>query len=199
VLAPVFSIARRRSRSGSNGERSFRARAGVGRTIGHQVDRARAQRQQNIAAFGVLEHRASISPNISDKTVREMLIQHLMTETRLSQRLRQPRLHLITTSSRRKSKKKVIRALTSQTFSRAEFLKSNDYFYRALEAGGDHRRLFAEAGFLNMRTLLFKGFSVKIADTRIVYATADRQLHGQKASKIFCTKGVPERAAMMRA
>jgi predicted helicase len=114
--------------------------------------------------------RASINPNISDVAVEEMLIQHLLTERIFRNVFDNPDFannNIIAVEI-----EKVIRALTSQTFSRAEFLKSNDYFYRALEETAATIEDFSQKqSFLNsVYERFFQGFSVKVADTHgIVY------------------------------
>lgn len=125
-----------------------------------------------IAAFAEFSElcRASINPNISDKAVEEMLIQHLLTERIFRNVFDNPDFannNIIAVEI-----EKVIRALTSQTFSRAEFLKSNDYFYRALEETAATIEDFSQKqSFLNsVYERFFQGFSVKVADTHgIVY------------------------------
>lgn len=114
--------------------------------------------------------RASINPNISDKAVEEMLIQHLLTERIFRNVFNNPDFtsnNIIAVEI-----EKVIRALTSQTFSRSEFLKSSDYFYRALEETAATIEDFSQKqSFLNsVYERFFQGFSVKVADTHgIVY------------------------------
>jgi len=114
--------------------------------------------------------RASINPNLPRAAVEEMLIQHLLTERIFSRVFDNPdfaRRNVIAVEI-----EKVIDALTSKSFSRHEFLKNLDPFYRAIEttAGGieDYSQ---KQGFLNtVYEKFFQGFSVKSADTHgIVY------------------------------
>jgi len=136
------------------------------------IERERKDNKKFIAAFAEFSElcRASINPNISDKAVEEMLIQHLLTERIFRNVFDNPDFasnNIIAVEI-----EKVIRALTSQTFSRAEFLKSNDYFYRALEETAATIEDFSQKqSFLNsVYERFFQGFSVKIADTHgIVY------------------------------
>lgn len=99
-----------------------------------------------------------------------MLIQHLLTERIFRTVFRNPdftRRNVIAAEI-----EKVIDALTSQSFSRAEFLRQFDYFYRALEQTADTIDDFAQKQeFLNtVYERFFQGFSVKVADTHgIVY------------------------------
>lgn len=98
------------------------------------IDKERKSNNKRfIAAFADFSDlcRASINPNLSEKAIEEMLVQHLLTERIFSNVFDNPdftRNNIIAVEI-----EKVIRALTSQTFSRSEFLKSSDYFYRALE------------------------------------------------------------------
>jgi len=136
------------------------------------IERERKTNKKFIAAFADFSNiaRASINPNISDVTVEEMLIQHLLTERIFRNVFDNPDFannNIIAVEI-----EKVIRVLTSQTFSRAEFLKSNDYFYRALEETAATIDDFSQKqSFLNsVYERFFQGFSVKIADTHgIVY------------------------------
>lgn len=114
--------------------------------------------------------RASINPNLSDKAIEEMLVQHLLTERIFRNVFDDPdftRKNIIASEI-----EKVIRALTSHTFSRTEFLKSSDYFYRALEETARTIDDYAQKqNFLNhVYERFFQGFSSKVADTHgIVY------------------------------
>lgn len=136
------------------------------------IERERKSNKKFIAAFEDFKEicRASINPNISDKAVEEMLIQHLLTERIFRNVFNNPDFasnNIIAIEI-----EKVIRALTSQTFSRSEFLKSSDYFYRALEETAATIDDFSQKqSFLNsVYERFFQGFSVKIADTHgIVY------------------------------
>ncbi|MDQ3585184.1 MAG: N-6 DNA methylase, partial [Acidobacteriota bacterium] len=136
------------------------------------IERERKTNKKFIAAFAEFTElcRASINPNISDQAVEEMLIQHLLTERIFRNVFDNPDFagnNIIAVEI-----EKVIRALTSQTFSRAEFLKSNDYFYRALEETAATIEDFSQKqSFLNsVYERFFQGFSVKVADTHgIVY------------------------------
>jgi predicted helicase len=112
----------------------------------------------------------AINPNLSKAAVEEMLIQHLLTERIFSKVFDNPdfaRRNAVAAEI-----ETVIDALTSQSFSRHEFVKSLDPFYRAIEttAAGieDYNQ---KQGFLNtVYEQFFQGFSVKAADTHgIVY------------------------------
>lgn len=136
------------------------------------IEREQKNNTKFKAAFAAFSElcRASINPNLSDKAIEEMLIQHLLTERIFSNVFENPdftRNNIIAVEI-----EKVIRALTSQTFSRAEFLKSSDYFYRALEETARTIDDYTQKqNFLNhVYERFFQGFSVKVADTHgIVY------------------------------
>jgi predicted helicase len=114
--------------------------------------------------------RTSINPNLSEKAVEEMLIQHILTE-----RIFRTVFHNSEFTQRNviaREIERVIMALTSEAFSREEFLKRFDHFYRALELRANSVESFAEKQtFLNnVYERFFQGFSVDVADTHgIVY------------------------------
>ena len=113
----------------------------------------------------------SLNPNISAAAVEEMLIQHLLTE-RLIRTLFDKdnftRQNVIAAEV-----EKVIDALViGKSFSRKDFLKSLDRFYRAIEEAGRTVPEFSDKQhFLNtVYERFFQGYSVKTADTHgIVY------------------------------
>lgn len=136
------------------------------------IERERKSNKRFVAAFtGFMELcRASINPNLSDAAVEEMLIQHLLTERIFSKVFDNPdfaRRNVIAHEI-----EKVIDALTSQSFSRNEFLGRLDRFYTAIEKTAATIDDFShKQGFLNaVYERFFQGFSVKVADTHgIVY------------------------------
>jgi predicted helicase len=114
--------------------------------------------------------RAAINPNISAQAVEEMLIQHLLTERLFRKVFNNP--DFVRRNAIAAEIEKVIEALTSQSFSRAEFLKKLDRFYGAIEMTAETIDDFSEKqAFLNVvYEKFFQGFSVKVADTHgIVY------------------------------
>jgi predicted helicase len=124
------------------------------------------------AAFDALLElcQAALNPNISQKAVDEMLVQHLLTE-RLFDKIFQNqdfiRRNVIAVEI-----EKVIDALVSKSFNRGEFLKSLDPFYKAIENTARTIEDFSEKQqFLNaVYERFFQGYSVKVADTHgIVY------------------------------
>ena len=112
----------------------------------------------------------SINPNLSEAAVEEMLIQHLLTERIFRTVFDNPdftRRNVIANEI-----EKVIDALTSQSFSRDDFLRSLDPFYAAIERTADTINDFSQKqGFLNtVYEQFFQGFSVEVADTHgVVY------------------------------
>ena len=112
----------------------------------------------------------SINPNISIQAVEEMLIQHLLTERIFRKVFNNP--DFVERNVIAHEIEKVISALTSQSFSRNEFLKSLDRFYVAIETAAATIDDFTQKqSFLNtVYEKFFQGFSVKVADTHgIVY------------------------------
>jgi predicted helicase len=136
------------------------------------IERERKTNQRFIRAFAdfsSLAHR-SINPNLADAAVEEMLIQHLLTE-RLFRTIFNnsdfARRNIIAAEI-----EKVIDALTSQSFSRADFLRKLDRFYIAIEQAAATISDFSQKQqFLNtVYEKFFQGFCVKVADTHgIVY------------------------------
>ncbi|MBZ0319912.1 MAG: DUF559 domain-containing protein, partial [Anaerolineae bacterium] len=114
--------------------------------------------------------KTALNPNISRDAVDEMLIQHLLTERLMRTVLDNPdfaRRNVIAVEV-----EKVIDALTSKSFSRAEFLGKLDYFYKAIEGAARNWTDFGEKQhFINtVYERFFQGYAVKVADTHgIVY------------------------------
>jgi len=112
----------------------------------------------------------TINPNISIQAVEEMLIQHLLTERIFRKVFNNP--DFVERNVIAHEIEKVISALTSQYFSRNEFLKPLDRFYIAIETTAATIDDFSQKqSFLNaIYEKFFQGFSVKVADTLgIVY------------------------------
>jgi len=136
------------------------------------IERERKTNQRFIRAFADFSSlaRRSINPNLADAAVEEMLIQHLLTE-RLFRTIFNnsdfARRNIIAAEI-----EKVIDALTSQSFSRADFLRKLDRFYVAIELAASTISDFSQKQqFLNtVYEKFFQGFCVKVADTHgIVY------------------------------
>ena len=114
--------------------------------------------------------RTSLDPNMSSKTVDEMLVQHLLTERLFRTIFNNP--DFINRNVIASEIEKVIQALTSRSFNRSEFLKSLDRFYAAIENAAKNLDDWSEKQhFLNtVYERFFQGFSIKQADTHgIVY------------------------------
>jgi predicted helicase len=112
----------------------------------------------------------ALNPNIRRDAVDEMLVQHLLTE-RLFRKIFHDeeftRRNVIAAEV-----EKVIAALVSKSFSRDEFLRSLDRFYKAIELAAETIGDFKDKQhFLNtVYERFFQGYSVKVADTHgIVY------------------------------
>ena len=131
-----------------------------------------ARNKAFVAAFATFleQCRTSLDPNMSSATVDEMLVQHLLTE-----RLFRTIFNNQDFTNRNviaSEIEKVIQALTSRAFNRAEFLKTLDRFYVAIENAAKGLEDWTEKQhFLNtVYERFFQGFSVKQADTHgIVY------------------------------
>ena len=114
--------------------------------------------------------RDAINPNLSQAAVEEMLIQHLLTERIFRTVFNNPdftRRNIIA-----REIENVIDALTQRAFSRGDFLKVLNPFYKAIEKAADLCKDFSEKqNFLNtVYEQFFQGFSVEVADTHgIVY------------------------------
>lgn len=144
----------------------------LGEALLKVIDDAKLKNKAFQSAFETFYElcRTSINPNLSEKAVEEMLIQHLLTE-----RIFRTVFHNSEFTQRNviaKEIETVILALTSQSFSREEFLKRFDHFYKAIEFTASTIDSFTEKQtFLNnIYERFFQGFSVEVADTHgIVY------------------------------
>ena len=133
------------------------------------------ERQHNLAfrqAFASFTDlcKQAINPDISDEAVKEMLIQHLLTERIFRRVFNTP--DFVTRNVIAREIDTVVQALTSQRFNRHEFFRPLDRFYRAIETTAETIEDYAEKqGFLNtVYENFFQGFAVKMADTHgIVY------------------------------
>src|SRR5436305_2608598 len=114
--------------------------------------------------------RTSLDPKISTDVIKEMLIQHLLTERLFSTVFDNP--DFIRRNAIAAEIEKVIDALTSRSFNRHDFLRSLDRFYVAIEAAAKSiDGWFERQHFLDtVYERFFQGYSVKRADTYgIVY------------------------------
>ncbi len=136
------------------------------------IDKEYKQNRRFVAAFENFATicRTSLNPQISTETMKEMLIQHLLTE-RLFRTIFD-NADFVNRNVIAAEIEKVIQALTSRVFNRHEFLKSLDRFYVAIEGAAKGIESWSERQhFLNtVYERFFQGFSVKQADTHgIVY------------------------------
>jgi predicted helicase len=143
-----------------------------GRALAELIEKERRGNKRFRAAFTDFYElcRQSVNPNLSEKAVEEMLIQHLLTERIFRTVFNNPDFRSRNVIAR--EIERVIDALTSQSFSRDEFLRRFDYFYRAVEETARTIEDFAQKQeFLNaVYERFFRGFSVQVADTHgIVY------------------------------
>ncbi len=144
----------------------------IGRGLALLIHKERQSNSRFATAFGeFLETcRQSINPHLSEAAVEEMLIQHLLTERLFRTVFSNPdftRRNVIANEI-----EKVIDALTSQSFSRRDFLHSLDRFYVVIERVAATISDFSQKQhFLNtVYEQFFQGFSVRVADTHgIVY------------------------------
>ena len=144
----------------------------LGQSLGELIRQERESNRTFATAFvAFLERcRQSLNPNLSEEAVEEMLIQHLLTERIFRTVFSNP--DFIHRNVIAREIEIVIKALTSESFSRDDFLRSLDRFYVAIERNAVRISDFSEKqGFLNaVYEQFFQGFSVKVADTHgIVY------------------------------
>ena len=144
----------------------------IGNGLAELIQKERQTNSRFTSAFADFldKCRLSINPNLSEAAVEEMLIQHLLTE-RIFRTVFDnsdfTRRNVIANEI-----ENVIDALTSQSFSRHEFLQNLDRFYVAIERTAETINDFSQKQhFLNtVYEQFFQGFSIKVADTHgIVY------------------------------
>ena len=144
----------------------------IGNGLAALIQKERETNSRFTSAFAdFLEKcRLSINPNLSEAAVEEMLIQHLLTE-----RIFRTVFSNSDFTNRNviaREIESVINALTSQSFSRDDFLQSLDHFYVVIERTAATINDFSQKQhFLNtVYEQFFQGFSIKVADTHgIVY------------------------------
>ena len=144
----------------------------IGNGLAALIQKERETNSRFTSAFAdFLEKcRLSINPNLSEAAVEEMLIQHLLTERIFRTVFSNPDFTNRNVIAR--EIESVINALTSQSFSRDDFLQSLDRFYGVIERTAATIGDFSQKQhFLNtVYEQFFQGFSVKVADTHgIVY------------------------------
>ena len=144
----------------------------IGKGLAEIIAKERETNSRFIKAFTDFHSkcRQAINPDLSEAAVEEMLIQHLLTVRVFRTVFDNPdftRRNVIANEI-----ETVIDALTSQSFSREEFLRKLDRFYIAIEETARSISDFSQKqDFLNtVYEQFFQGFSVQVADTHgIVY------------------------------
>ena len=144
----------------------------IGKSLSELIRNQRKSNQAFATAFVAFHERCcqSLNPNLSKAAVEEMLIQHLLTERIF--RTVFSNSDFVHRNVIAREIETVINALTSQSFSRDDFLRSLDRFYMAIERNAARISDYSEKqGFLNaVYEQFFQSFSVKVADTHgIVY------------------------------
>lgn len=138
----------------------------------HKIKEAHKSNKKFIAAFQAFHKlcQNAIDPEVSEETVEEMLVQHLLTERLFRTIFDNP--EFIQRNAIAREVEQVIDALVSKSFSRTEYLKSLDSFYLAIENAARTLPDFADKQhFLNtVYEQFFQGYSTRLADTHgIVY------------------------------
>jgi len=178
ILAQFFAYTEPVIADWERATEEFRERvAELGRSLREVIHRARGivgtvPNKKFVAAFDGFATlcRAAINPGLADAAIEEMLIQHLLTARLFGSIFKNPdfiRRNVVASEI-----EKVIDALASGHFSRADFLKKLDRFYLAIENAAETIEDFSEKQkFLNtVYEKFFQGFAVKVADTMgIVY------------------------------
>ncbi|HEU5383264.1 MAG TPA: type ISP restriction/modification enzyme [Ktedonobacteraceae bacterium] len=125
-----------------------------------------------ITAFNTFSElcRTTLNPKISADEIKEMLVQHLLTERLFRTVFDNP--DFVNKNVIAVEIERVIQALTSRSFNRSEFLRELDPFYGAIEGAARGIETWGERqSFLNtVYERFFQGFAVQKADTLgIVY------------------------------
>lgn len=113
---------------------------------------------------------STLNPQISADEIKEMLVQHLLTERLFRTVFDNP--DFVHKNAIAVEIERVIQALTSRSFNRREFLRALDPFYHAIENAARGLETWSERQhFLNtVYERFFQGFAIKKADTHgIVY------------------------------
>lgn len=144
----------------------------IGQRLLKQIETERTGNKRFISAFNDFYDlcRQTINPELSLQAVEEMLIQHILTERIFRNVFKN--VDFVNRNIIAREIEKVISALTSQYFSRDEFLRDLDRFYMAIETTANTLVDYSEKQhFLNtIYEKFFQGFSIKVADTHgIVY------------------------------
>ena len=161
--------------------------ADIGQGLAKLIRQERSSNQRFTTAFAEFldKSRQSINPNLSEAAVEEMLIQHMLTERLFRTVFNNPdftRRNVIANEIAG-----VIDALTSQSFSRDEFLKSLDHFYVAIERTAATISDFLAQAALSQHRLraVFPGLlhQSRRHTRHRLHAAADRRLHGAQRGR----------------
>ncbi len=136
------------------------------------IDEEHTRNTRFIAAFEEFATlcQSTLNPKISAAEIKEMLVQHLLTERLFRTIFNNP--DFVHNNAIAAEIERVIQALTSRSFNRADFLRELDPFYGAIEGAARGIETWSERQhFLNtVYERFFQGFAVQKADTLgIVY------------------------------
>ncbi len=173
VLKDLFSYKTDTQLDWENAAEEFRQR--IPESAKLVIELIEKEREGNKRFTGAFESfaalcRNAVNPNLADAAIEEMLVQHLLTERIFTKIFDNPDFtgkNIIAGEI-----EKVINALTSRSFNKAEFFKPLNRFYVSLEkravAIDDYSQ---KQAFLNtVYEKFFQGFAVRVADTHgIVY------------------------------
>ena len=156
----------------------------------HKIKEAHKSNKKFIAAFqsffGLCQN--AIDPKISEETVEEMLVQHLLTERLFRTIFDNP--EFVQRNAIAREVEQVIDALVSKSFSRTDYLKSLDSFYVAIENAARTLPDFADKQhFLNtVYEQFFQGYSTRLADTHGIVYTPQPIVDFMSASVAYALK-----------
>ena len=156
----------------------------------HKIKEAHKSNKKFIAAFEAFYTlcKNAIDPKISEESVEEMLVQHLLTERMFRTIFDNP--EFIQRNAIAREVEQVIDALVSKSFSRTEYLKSLDSFYLAIENAARTLPDFADKQhFLNtVYEQFFQGYSTRLADTHGIVYTPQPIVDFMSASVAYTLK-----------
>jgi len=144
----------------------------LGAALLERIENERRSNKRFVQAFEEFNSvcRQLINPKLAVQDVEKMLIQHILTERIFRTVFNNP--EFVERNAIAHEIEKVIHVLTSRSYTRHEFLKPLDRFYKAIEkTAADIEDFSQKQHFLNVvYEKFFQGFSVKVADTHgIVY------------------------------
>lgn len=155
-----------------------------------KIKEAHKTNKKFIAAFEAFYSlcQNAIDPKISEETVEEMLVQHLLTERLFRTIFDNP--EFVQRNAIAREVEQVIDALVSKSFSRTEYLKSLDSFYIAIENAARTMPDFTDKQhFLNtVYEQFFQGYSTRLADTHGIVYTPQPIVDFMSASVVYAVK-----------